>query len=70
MHLVASHDVIIKSPYLNHCIEIFKGENIHTENSHKYSPEMIDKLATKCQLSINRIFYDKQKWFALVQLIK
>ncbi len=70
MHLIASHDVIVNSPHLQHCIEIFRGENIHTENSHKYSLNMIEDLAAKCQLSINRIFYDDKKWFALVQLIK
>ncbi|WP_439183267.1 L-histidine N(alpha)-methyltransferase [Carboxylicivirga taeanensis] len=70
MHLIAQDEIIITSPYLKECIELSKGESIHTENSFKYSLEMIENLSAQSKLPINRIFYDDQKWFALVQFIK
>lgn len=70
MHLVASHDMLITSPYLNGYFEILEGESIHTENSYKYSPKMIEALSSQSKLPINRIFYDAKKWFALVQFTK
>lgn len=70
MHLIAATDMLITSPYLNGYFEVLEGESIHTENSYKYSLNMVEALAVRSKLSLDRIFYDDQKWFAIVQLIK
>lgn len=66
MHLKASDDIETKSPYFSDKIRVKKGETIHTENSHKYTNEEIEKLAKIAGLNIQKIFTDKQNWFSLV----
>lgn len=66
MHLIAKKDLIITSPYSKSKIIIKKGENIHTENSQKYSIEKIKEFEKISGLKINHIYTDKDNWFALV----
>lgn len=66
MHLKAMKDIETKSPYFPDKIHIKKGETIHTENSHKYTNEKIEKLAKTAGLNIQKIFTDQQNWFSLV----
>lgn len=66
MHLRALKDIETKSPYFSDKILIKKGETIHTENSHKYTNEEIEKLAKTAGLNIQKIFTDQQNWFSLV----
>jgi dimethylhistidine N-methyltransferase len=42
------------------------GETIHTENSHKYSLEMFEQMASECDLSIADVWTDPRRWFAVV----
>lgn len=66
MHLKALKDIETMSPYFSNKILIKKGETIHTENSHKYTNEEIEKLAKKAGLNIQEIFTDQQNWFSLI----
>ncbi|MBU8893825.1 MAG: L-histidine N(alpha)-methyltransferase [Bacteroidales bacterium] len=66
MHLTAKEEMTITSPYTNSIISIKKGENIHTENSYKYSPEQIKKFEKTSGLTIKSMYTDPNKWFALV----
>jgi L-histidine N-alpha-methyltransferase len=70
MHLIALKDMEISSPLFNEKILIKKDESIHTENSHKFTPEKIKQMADKSGLRINEIFMDEKKWFSLVKLEK
>ncbi len=70
MHLKAKRDITINSPYLNQSSIINKGETIHTEYSHKFALNTIQALVEGSQLTIQNIFTDKKKWFAVSQLIK
>jgi L-histidine N-alpha-methyltransferase len=70
MHLIAKKEVIIKTPFHDSEIVIQKGENIHTENSYKYSQEMIKSIEKATKLKINQLFTDKNNWFALILLKK
>jgi len=70
MHLKALKDLEILCPSLPTNIYIKKGETIHTENSHKFTDENINNLASGAGLEIQNIYTDKNKWFSLVQLIK
>ncbi len=67
MHLEAIAEMEIDSPYFTHTIHIREGETIHTENSHKFTNELIQDMAEKSGLKINNIFTDKKGWFSLVQ---
>ncbi|NJN28985.1 MAG: L-histidine N(alpha)-methyltransferase [Cyclobacteriaceae bacterium] len=55
MHLIAKKDVVVTSPYFEKKILIRKGENIHTENSNKYSIERIQQLAEITGLKIKNV---------------
>lgn len=66
MHLKALKDIETMSPYSSNKIPVKKGETIHTENSHKYTNEEIEKLAKTAGLNIQEIFTDQQNWFSLV----
>lgn len=67
MHLEALADMEINSPHFSHGIHIRKGETIHTENSHKFTHELIDEMAEKAGMTIRNIYTDKTGWFSLVQ---
>lgn len=70
MHLKAQHRHQISSPFFNQPILIEQDETIHTENSYKFTEQRIAALATQCDLKINHIYYDVNKWFGIVHLQK
>ena len=65
MHLVARRDLNIHSPFLSGPLIIQKGETIHTESSHKYSPGQISALAAAGGLDLIQTHTDEKGWFAL-----
>jgi L-histidine N-alpha-methyltransferase len=70
MHLKAKKDLEVASPFIEGKIIIRKGETIHTENSHKFTPERIKDLASTAGLEIQHIFTDEKKWFSLILMAK
>jgi len=66
MHLVAKRDLIITSPFFNSEIQLKEGEDIHTENSYKFSYEQIKKFEKITELTIKEIYTDANNWYALV----
>ncbi|MCD4821174.1 MAG: L-histidine N(alpha)-methyltransferase [Methanococcoides sp.] len=70
MHLKAKKDMEVTSPILDEKIIFKKGETIHTENSHKYTVDGIEKMAGAAGLSVENIFSDDKKWFSLVEMVK
>jgi len=67
MHLEALKDLRICSPKFPYSIHIEEGETIHTENSHKFTKDLIYEMAEKSGLQIQNMFSDKKDWFSLVQ---
>lgn len=47
-------------------VKLEKGELIRTEYSHKYTIRQIKQIANKSGFKINKIWQDKQKYFALI----
>lgn len=70
MHLLASKDMVVESEYFPHPILIRKSETIHTENSHKYTPEDISYFGEVTGLSIENVYTDDKKWFSVVSFRK
>lgn len=66
MHLIAKKDLIVNSPYCKNQIKLMKGESIHTENSHKYSPEKIIEFENISGLKIKETYTDADNWFSVV----
>lgn len=69
MHLEARKPVTVYSPY-NGLLQIKQGERIHTENSHKFSKYMIEKIAHKANFQVAKIFTDDNNWFNIALLKK
>jgi L-histidine N-alpha-methyltransferase len=65
MHLIARENMEISSPHLKEIIRIKKGENIHTENSHKFTDEHISEIVRQTGLHIKNVYNDKNEWFSI-----
>lgn len=63
MHLVSLTRQEVRVAY--HSIEFNKGDTIHTEDSHKYTPEEFDKLAIEAGLIPVRSWQDDARAFSL-----
>lgn len=70
MHLEADKDMIISSKLFPFEINISKGERIHTENSYKYTKELINDLLQDSGLIPHQQISDENNWFSLFQLRK
>jgi L-histidine N-alpha-methyltransferase len=70
MHLVATRNMIVKSPFFERDLEISMGQTIHTENSHKFTLHHIDEFAYVSGLSVRSIYTDSNRWFTLTDYIK
>ena len=66
MHLIATKDIIVSSPFSKSEIQFHKGETIHTENSYKYTFEKIKDIEKITKLKVDKIFTDSKKWFSLI----
>lgn len=66
MHLVASENTTVNSPFMSEPLILEKGESIHTENSYKYTMGDIEALSSISGLQISKLFTDDRKWFSLV----
>lgn len=65
MHLVSKEEQIISIDALNMDVAFKAGERIHTENSYKFSPEMIGEIAAYSGLNSTKFWTDENKYFRL-----
>lgn len=66
MHLIAKKNMVINNRFSASYINIKKGENIHTENSYKFTLAQINNFAKISGLTIKETYTDPDNWFALV----
>lgn len=66
MHLRSSRRQRVRIPAAGLDIVLECGELIHTENSHKYSPERIESMAAGAGLELVRVWQDPGSMFAVV----
>ncbi len=65
MHLTSLVEQDVSIEALGRSFHFERGESIHTENSHKYSPEAFGALAEAGGLRIQRCWEDTKGWFTL-----
>ncbi len=63
MHLVSKQEQTVKVS--GNEFHFKEGETIHTENSYKFTPQMIQTIADAAGLSILKNWNDKNNWFGL-----
>ena len=65
MHLESTIAQSVFIPALDIDISFAKGERIHTENSYKYTPEMIESILRESGFKLEQSWRDRQKWFGV-----
>jgi L-histidine N-alpha-methyltransferase len=65
MHLESTIAQPVFIPALDLDITFAKGERIHTENSYKYTPEMIKSILRESGFKLEQSWHDRQKWFGV-----
>jgi L-histidine Nalpha-methyltransferase len=68
MHLESTKDQTVRIGGLDLQVRFAKGETIHTENSHKYTPERIETLAREAGWSVDRTWTDPNRYFCVTRL--
>jgi dimethylhistidine N-methyltransferase len=64
MHLESTTDQSVNFAMLGLSVHFDEGETIHTENSYKFTPQMIDDLFGRCGFTLERTWTDPHHWFA------
>lgn len=67
MHLVSQKKQQVS--IAGYCFEFAKNETIHTENSHKYSDQMLHKIAAEAKLNILQSWQDPEGLIAIYYLV-
>jgi L-histidine N-alpha-methyltransferase len=65
MHLVSRADQTVPIPGAGLTVRFAEGESIHTENSHKYTPEMLQGLAARSGFEEEAAWLDRRGLFRL-----
>jgi dimethylhistidine N-methyltransferase len=65
MHLESTLAQKVFVPVLDMDIIFAKGEHIHTENSYKYTAEMIESILRESGFNLEQSWHDRQKWFGV-----
>ncbi|CAN5508337.1 L-histidine N(alpha)-methyltransferase [soil metagenome] len=68
MRLYALEDQVVNIEAIGREYKIAKGEFIHTEWSHKYSPERFASLCAEANLTVEQSWLDSKGWFATMLL--
>ena len=68
MRLVSRRDQTVHIPAIDRTYSFRQGEYIHTENSHKYSPEAFASICQAAGLAIRERWVDDREWFAVALL--
>lgn len=65
MHLESTIAQAVFIPALDLDLSFAKGERIHTENSYKYTPGMIESILRESGFKLEQSWHDRQKWFGV-----
>src|SRR5208337_3007417 len=65
MHLESTAAQQVFVPVLDMDIAFAKGERIHTENSYKYTVEMIESILRESGFKLEQSWQDRRKWFGV-----
>ncbi|MGZ3388845.1 MAG: L-histidine N(alpha)-methyltransferase [Isosphaeraceae bacterium] len=65
MHLLSTRDQIVHLAAAGMTVRLAAGEMIHTENSHKYTPETLSYLQSRAGFVEEAAWTDERGWFRL-----
>jgi dimethylhistidine N-methyltransferase len=65
MHLESLRHQSVPIEMLDIVVNFREGETIHTENSTKFSMDMVDRMVNNAGLRRERTWFDQKKWFGV-----
>jgi L-histidine N-alpha-methyltransferase len=65
MHLESVVRQTVEIELLQSRFKFAAGERIHTEDSHKYTMKMVNKMLKAAGFSLDQTWFDEKKWFSL-----
>ena len=65
MHLESLHAQQVFLAMLEMDVSFVAGERIHTENSYKYTQEMVETILRESGFRLEQSWHDRQKWFGV-----
>ena len=65
MHLESTRPQEVEIPALRLRVPFDAGETIHTENSYKFTPTMVESILENGGFSRERTWHDPRRWFAM-----
>lgn len=65
MYLVSRNDQSIRIGDLGLRLRFHQGERIHTENSYKFTPRMVDTILSAGGFALERTWTDERNWFGV-----
>ncbi|HYE25598.1 MAG TPA: L-histidine N(alpha)-methyltransferase [Clostridia bacterium] len=65
MHLQSARDQAVNIRALHMSVRFDEGERIHTENSYKFTPAMIDSIARNGGFQVEQTWADRRGWFSV-----
>ena len=65
MHLESTIAQQVFIPMLDMDLSFAEGERIHTENSYKYTDEMIESILRESGFKLEQSWQDRRKWFGV-----
>ncbi len=68
LYLLSKREQTVKIGKLERAISFKKNERIHTENSHKYSKDVIADMTKRNGFILENAWYDDREWFSLNML--
>jgi L-histidine Nalpha-methyltransferase len=68
MHLESRTEQLVNIDALDISVPFVSGETIHTENSYKFTPPMIESMAANGGFSIEQSWSDEREWFTVTLL--
>ena len=63
--LESTRQQMVTLPMAQLTVNFRAGERIHTENSHKYTLEMVERMLCVSGFKLEKTWFDRQKWFGL-----
>jgi dimethylhistidine N-methyltransferase len=68
MHLASRDDQVVNINALDVSVPFVRGETIHTENSYKFTPAMIEAIACNAGFEVEQAWCDARNWFTVTLL--
>jgi L-histidine Nalpha-methyltransferase len=65
MYLASERAQLVAVDLLQLCVHFGAGERIHTENSYKFTPHMIETILKNGGFALERTWTDERRWFGL-----